>query len=97
MSDSKYEKLKLAEFRFWDLYLHGSQQYLGRCYAALKSGETVDPFLLPREVQDEFAFVANFVSQSLAVLFQPDLINYANLRNVIFNAWCVYGNASSLE
>src|SRR5262249_7036351 len=77
--------LIIKEYRFWVLSLHEGQQYLGRSVAALKSREVIDPFLLPPEVQQEFTQIALDFQRACAALFQPDLFNYANLRN----AWSV--------
>ncbi|HSI20898.1 MAG TPA: hypothetical protein VLA04_04350 [Verrucomicrobiae bacterium] len=82
MPNIPFEDLLLKRYTHWDLYLHEQQQYLGRCYAALKSGEEVDPFTLPVEIQLDFNVgVINEVRHCFDQLFAPRMYNYANLRN----------------
>lgn len=77
-----YHANLLRSYDNWDLYLHESQTYLGRSYIALKRDGEIDPFTdtTPDE-QDELYFVVNSFKRTLDNLYQPDLLNYANLRN----------------
>lgn len=79
-----YERFLIRGFRYWELYLHQNQVYLGRCYLALRREDAEDPFIdctVPEqgELGDILAFR---LIPALERLFQLDKPNYANLRNV---------------
>jgi len=77
-----YEKLKLKSFKYWDLYLHENQCYLGRTFVQLKDESGVEDFLdIKGEVREEFFQIGENVKKSLKTLFKPDKMNYAALSN----------------
>ena len=77
-----YEADLLRQYENWDVYLHENQTYLGRTYVALRRDGEIDPFTetTPDE-QSELLLVINGIKGALDTLYQPDLLNYANLRN----------------
>ena len=77
-----YEDNLLQRYDNWAVYLHENQTYLGRSYIALAREGEVDPFTdtTPAE-QTEFLVVVSGLRTALSNLYQPDLVNYANLRN----------------
>jgi len=77
-----YEQLKIKSYKYWDLYLHENQCYLGRTFVQLKEEDGVDDFLsIEGEVRDEFFLIGEEVKAALKTLFQPDKMNYAALSN----------------
>lgn len=77
-----YEANLLKKYENWDVYLHENQTYLGRTYIALAREGEVDPFIDTTPVeQSELLIVVNGIKASLNKLYQPNLLNYTNLRN----------------
>jgi diadenosine tetraphosphate (Ap4A) HIT family hydrolase len=73
------------------LYLHQNQVYLGRCYLSLRNERQIDPFEFRDDPDDELRsdeewrslryIIKHRLQPALNRLWQPDLVNYANLRN----------------
>ncbi len=40
-----YEVLKIKSYKYWDLYLHEKQCYLGRTFVQLKKEDGIDDLL----------------------------------------------------
>jgi diadenosine tetraphosphate (Ap4A) HIT family hydrolase len=77
-----YETDLLRQYENWGVYLHENQTYLGRTYIALARDGEVDPFTdTTVNEQSELLVVVNGLKTALDRLYQPDLLNYANLRN----------------
>jgi diadenosine tetraphosphate (Ap4A) HIT family hydrolase len=77
-----YEQLRIKSYKYWDLYLHENQCYLGRVFVQLKDDIGVDDFLaIQGEAREEFFFIGEQVKSALNTLFQPDKMNYAALSN----------------
>ncbi len=77
-----YEKLKIKSYKYWDLYLHENQCYLGRVFVQLKNENGVEDFLdIQGEVREEFFQIGQNVKKALKMLFKPDKMNYAALSN----------------
>jgi diadenosine tetraphosphate (Ap4A) HIT family hydrolase len=77
-----YALLKVNSYKYWDVYLHENQCYIGRVFVLLKKDEGVEDFLaIEGEIRDEFFFIGNEIKKALKTLFQPDKMNYAALSN----------------
>lgn len=77
-----YEKLKIKSFKYWDLYLHDNQCYLGRTFLQLKDENGMEDFLdIKGDVREEFFQIGEKVKKALKNLFKPDKMNYAALSN----------------
>lgn len=77
-----YDADLLRQYENWAVYLHENQTYLGRTYVALARDGEVDPFTdTTTEEQSELLVVMRGLKTALDRLYQPDLLNYANLRN----------------
>lgn len=77
-----YEKLRIKSFKYWDLYLHENQCYLGRTFVQLKDKGNVEDFLdIKGEVREEFFQIGDDLKLALKNLFKPDKMNYAALSN----------------
>lgn len=78
-----YEKLKIKSYKYWDVYLHENQCYLGRIFLLLKDDQDIEDFLaIEGKARDEFFLIGGQVKAALKALFQPDKMNYAALSNV---------------
>lgn len=77
-----YEKLKIKSFKYWNLYLHENQCYLGRTFVQLKDESGIEDFLdIKGEAREEFFQIGENVKKALKTLFKPDKMNYAALSN----------------
>lgn len=77
-----YDQLKIKSYKYWDVYLHENQCYLGRVFVLLKDAQGVEDFLaIDGEVREEFFLIGKNVKKALRTLFQPDKMNYAALSN----------------
>ncbi len=73
----------LKKYKFWEIYLHDDQTYLGRCVIALNRDGNLDPFAETTvDERQEFEVIMADLQKVLKTLYQPDMFNYANLRNV---------------
>jgi diadenosine tetraphosphate (Ap4A) HIT family hydrolase len=80
--ESQFALYPIKNYSFWTVYLYKSQAYLGRCKIALNRPGAVDPFTdTTAEEQSELATIITKLQATLHDLYQPDLLNYANLRN----------------
>ena len=78
-----YEKLKIKCYKYWDVYLHENQCYLGRVFLLLKEDEGVEDLLgCDGELREEFFVIGKEIKTALKALFKPDKMNYAALSNV---------------
>ena len=77
-----YQQLKIKSYKYWDVYLHENQCYLGRVFILLKQDEGVEDFLsIKGAVRDEFFLIGEEVKGALQTLFQPDRMNYIAQSN----------------
>lgn len=77
-----YDLLKIKSYKYWDVYLHENQCYLGRTFILLKSDEGVEDFLsIQGKARDEFFLIGQKIKTALNQLFKPDKMNYAALSN----------------
>lgn len=82
-----YGLLKIKSYKYWDVYLHENQCYLGRVFVLLRDkrlgDKEVEDFLaIEGEVRDEFFQIGEKIKSALKTLFKPDKMNYAALSNV---------------
>lgn len=78
-----YSQLKIKSYRYWDVYLHENQGYLGRVFVQLREDKGAEDFLaIEGEVREEFFQIGQEVKKALKALFKPDKMNYAALSNV---------------
>ena len=79
-----YEELKIKDYQYWTLYLHGNQCYLGRSYAWLRRAGGMQRLsdLTNEERYELFVFVLGGYETALdRLLWSPDHMNYAWLGN----------------
>jgi len=78
----QYEKFLIKEYKYWKLYLHENQFYLGRVYIWAKRENALDFFDISNEEIKEYFKIGKELKKAFDKLFQPDLYNYATLGNV---------------
>jgi len=88
-----YERFLItAEYRYWKVYLHEQQQYLGRVYVSAKrddaSGFAGTAYwrhsfqaMNKGECEELFEIVMPKIQYALCELWLPDRFNYAELEN----------------
>lgn len=76
-----FEKLKIADCKYWSVYLHTNQYYLGRVYVWAKRDDAIDLMEATHEEIKELIEIGNEIKRSLGEMFQPDLMNYSSLGN----------------
>lgn len=79
--DVNFEKLKILEGNFWDVFLHQDQTALGRLYFWYKL-DADDVLDIPKEALSEFHEMGNKIKAALSISFHPDLYNYLSLNNI---------------
>ena len=80
--EAKFTQYPIKSYKYWYVYLHKSQVYLGRCKIALKRQGELDPFLdTTPEEKAELHEIIVAIKAALDELYQPGLLNYANFRN----------------
>lgn len=77
----KIEKLKIKEYKYWDLMLHHDQYYLGRCVLWCKRDDVTDLLDMAEEERGEFWLISRKTREAIRSAFSPDLINYASFSN----------------
>lgn len=76
------KNLLIKEYKFWEVYLHENQYYLGRVYIWAKREDALDLFDITKEEREEYFKIGKELKKALGKLFKPDLYNYATLANV---------------
>lgn len=77
----EFEKLKILNGNYWDVFLHQNQTALDRLYFWYKK-EACDLLDVPNEALTEFHEIGNKIKSALSESFHPDLYNYLSLNNV---------------
>ena len=80
MSDN-YEKFLIKDYKYWSVYIHQNQGYLGRCVVWCKREDALDLTEATAEEQKDLFAVLNDLKRALEKTFQPDWLNYAFLGN----------------
>lgn len=76
-----FNKLKILNGKYWDVFLHQDQTVLGRLYFWYK-GNAEDLLEAPKEALVEFHELGNKIKLALSTIFHPDHYNYLSLNHV---------------
>lgn len=81
IKEDPYAKFLVKSYRYWSIYVHEHQQYLGRCVIWCHRDDATD---LTNATSEEFAELQQAligVKDASAEIFQPDWFNYSFLGN----------------
>lgn len=78
-----FDKLKIKDYKYWELYLNDPHYYLGSVYLWAKRSDNVDFLDIIEEEKQEFFEIAKDVKRVLKDLFRVDKFNIVNLQNKI--------------
>lgn len=82
MQDSeKYSHNIIKQYRYWTLYVHDNQQYLGRVYVWCRRENALDLMDATEEERKELFVILSQIKNALSTTFKPDWFNYAFLGN----------------
>lgn len=76
-----YEMLKLKEFKYWTLYLHPNQAYLGRTYLVSKRDGDLDLTDMSDKEAKEFLKIILKVKTAVFKAFGADRMNFSQFGN----------------
>ena len=76
-----FSKYKLKEYKYWKVYLHQNQGYLGRCVVWRDKENILDLVDITIEEREELFVILKKLREALNNAFKPDLFNYAFLNN----------------
>ena len=71
----------VKEFKYWAVYVHANQGYLGRCIVWCKREDALDLADATLSEQTELFQVLLTLREALRKAFQPDWFNYTFLGN----------------
>ncbi len=82
MPEEDFKHLIIKRYKYWTVYLHGNQGYLGRMYVWLNREGDIDYFLGTMVAERvEFDQIARELWGALTTLFSPDRANWGALSN----------------
>ncbi|MEK7659737.1 MAG: HIT domain-containing protein [Patescibacteria group bacterium] len=70
-------------YKYWDIYVHENQGYLGRCIVWCKREDALDLADATIEEQTELFLVLYELREAAKKVFQPDWFNYSFLGNTM--------------
>ena len=76
-----FSKYKIKDYKYWSIFLHQNQGYLGRCVVWCNREDVLDLADATPEEQRELFVVLNELRSAIQKTFQPDWLNYAFLGN----------------
>ncbi len=76
-----FSKNLVKGYKYWEIYVHESQGYLGRCVVWYKRENALDLTDATAEEQTELFLVLHDLREAAKKVFQPDWFNYSFLGN----------------
>ena len=76
-----FSKYKIKDYKYWKIFVHPNQGYLGRCVIWCKRKDAVDLTDVTKQEQEEFFSVLKKLKRAVTDIFQPDWFNYSFLGN----------------
>lgn len=77
----EFLKYKIKDYKYWSVYIHQNQRYLGRCVIWCNRENALDLTDITKEEEEELFVIVRDLRETLKILFQPDWFNYAFLGN----------------
>lgn len=76
-----FSRFLIKEYKYWAVYIHENQSYLGRCVIWCKREDAFDLAYATDEEQEELFLVLRELKEAVAKVFAPDWFNYSFLGN----------------
>lgn len=73
----------IKKFKYWTIYVHYNQGYLGRCVIWCKREDVLDLTDATSEEQQELFVVLSDLKKAVEKVFKPDWFNYSFLGNEV--------------
>jgi len=76
-----FSKFLIKKYKYWEIYIHENQCYLGRCVVWCKRDNALDLTDATGAEQQELFLVLHELKKAMTKAFAPDWFNYAFLGN----------------
>lgn len=76
-----FSKYKIKDYKYWSIFIHPNQGYLGRCVVWCNRENALDLADATPVEQKELFMVLNELGRAVKKVFQPDWLNYTFLGN----------------
>ncbi len=76
-----FSKYRIKDYKYWSIFLHQNQGYLGRCIIWCNREDALDLVDATPAEQEELFIVLRELGNAVKKAFQPDWLNYAFLGN----------------
>ncbi len=76
-----FSKNLIKDYKYWAVYVHPNQGYLGRCVVWCKRENALDLADATPEEQLELFLILHDLRETAKKIFQPDWFNYSFLGN----------------
>lgn len=76
-----FSKYKIRDYKYWSVFLHQNQGYLGRCVIWCNREDALELTDATSEEQKELFVILSELKNAIQKSFQPDWLNYAFLGN----------------
>ena len=86
--EEDFSKSLIKDYKYWTIYVHGNQGYLGRCVIWCKRENALDLTEATPEEREELFIILNNLREALLKVFHPDWLNYAFLGNSMRHLHC---------
>jgi len=83
-----FSKNLVKGYKYWEIYVHENQGYLGRCVVWCKRADALDLADAAPEEQQELFLVLRELREATKKVFQPDWFNYSFLGNETRHLHC---------
>jgi len=81
ISMDEFAKYKIKNYKYWSVYIHQNQGYLGRCVIWCNRETAHDLVDATPEEKNELFVILKDLRKALKRIFEPDWFNYAFLGN----------------
>jgi diadenosine tetraphosphate (Ap4A) HIT family hydrolase len=83
-----FSENKIKEYKYWTVFIHENQSYLGRCVVWCKRENALDLIDATKEEREELFLILKELKKALIKTFQPDWFNYSFLGNSTQHLHC---------
>lgn len=76
-----FSKFLIKEYKYWAIYIHENQDYLGRCIIWCRRDDALDLTDATAEEREELFLVLRELKEAVTKIFAPNWFNYSFLGN----------------